>query len=195
MTKICTKCGREMDAVMFLYGKLRDKKRSHCHDCQNDMAATWRKQNPDKAAFSKKRWNQANPNMCRLQRQRNRMRHPEARRMRAARYRLRHPEKWQRFIATAKKLPSWVRKKINRDKPRAAARNYKRRQWGRLADSALRNYLKQQHNIKQPTKQEIEICRQRIQMKRAARVATLFNAAARLSKVCRPSVTPSKTAR
>ena len=194
MTKICNKCGVEQDSAMFLYGKLRVQKRSHCRDCQNKMTATWRKQNPDKAALSKKRWNQANPDKCRHQRHRNLMRHPDARRLRAARYRLRHPEKWQRFIVTAKKFPSWVRKKINRDKPRAAARKYKRRIWERLSDSSVRNYLKQQHNIQQPTQQDINLCRQRIQIKRMRKTAALFQAAQQLSKALVDSPSQSSTA-
>jgi hypothetical protein len=84
--------------------------------------------------------------------------------------------------------------KINRESIRRTHRQHVKKAWGGLRDYMIRAYLKQR-GVKQPTQQEIEICRQRIQLKRMARVAKLQDAAQRLSKALLPSAAQSSIAR
>ena len=81
------------------------------------------------------------------------------------------------------KISTW--KKQNREATRVSNRAWERKAWNKLTDSQLRKYLKRKGTNK-PTQQEIEICRQRIQIKRVARTMKLHNAAQQLLKALRP---------
>ena len=85
--------------------------------------------------------------------------------------------------------------KLNRESRRLTTRARQKRMTAEICDYSVKKILKQQYNIKQPTQQEIEICRQRIQIKRMKKLAMLYHAAQRLSKVLLPSAAPSSTAR
>ena len=77
-------------------------------------------------------------------------------------------------------------KKINRESKRQSDNAVSRKAYARLDDSQIRRYLKRPQwrgKFNNPTPEQIEQCRQRIQLKRAAKMFKLLHAAQVLSSL------------
>jgi len=72
-------------------------------------------------------------------------------------------------------------KKINRIASRRHRLKNDRCQWAKLSNCQVRKYLKR--TINNPTLEQINLCRKRIQLKRAKRAMKLHAAAAELSNL------------